>query len=139
MIDFFRTWLPQIIGYAERIVDGTLFKAWVEGDRSQISAFYSGELYEQVFGDLHSDGIEAEVDQRLAQHPHVAAAVHKFLLSLRTLDDWIEAHIDVGAWAPPEVATIFVSDEWRETEGSAAELVASANAAGFKTSDFDPS
>ena len=138
MIDFFRAWLPQIIGYAEHIVDETLHKAWVEGDRSQTSVFYSGELYEQVFGDLDSDSMEAEVDQRLEEHPKVASAVHKFLQSLRTLDEWIESNIDVDVWSPAEVATIFESEKWGETQRHALKLVNEGREAGFTSSDFDP-
>lgn len=138
MIDFFRTWLPQIIGYAEHIIDGTLYKAWMEGDRSQTSVFYSGELYEQVFGDLASDSMEAEVDQRLGGHSGVADAVHKFLQSLRALDEWIEANIAVDTWAPAEVATVFESNAWREVQQHAIGLVESAGQAGFSSSDFEP-
>jgi hypothetical protein len=55
MIDLFRTWLPQIIGYAEKVEDGSIKEAWVEGNLARTSVDYSGELYEQVFGDLDSD------------------------------------------------------------------------------------
>ena len=60
MIDLFRTWLPQIISYAEKVEDGTIQKAWAEGDRAGTSVYYSGELYEQVFEDLDSDSMLEE-------------------------------------------------------------------------------
>jgi hypothetical protein len=96
MIDLFRTWLPQIIGYAEAIQDGTLQRAWADSDRSRTSAYYSGELYEQVFGDLDSDSMLADARAALRAHPMVAEALERFLASLKRLDAWIEAHVDTS-------------------------------------------
>lgn len=144
MIDFHKAWLPQIIGYAETVTDGTLRTAWETGDTSQTSIYYSGELHEQVFGDLDADSMRWEMRSRLQDRPQIVEAVELFLYSLRRLDDWIECHVDTHTWGsgkaiPTSVSTIFSSSQWQETETSAARLVAAAEAAGFQSGDFDPS
>lgn len=144
MIDFYRTWLPQVIGYAEIVTDGTLRAAWETGNKSQTSTYYSGELHEQVFGDLDADTMRWEMRSRLQDRPQMVQAVELFLHSLRRLDVWIEGHVDTDTWGsgkaiPTSVSTIFASGEWQETEASAARLLAAAENAGFSSGDFDPS
>lgn len=142
MIDFFRTWLPQIIGYAEMVEDGTLQKAWAEGDRSRTSVHYSDELVEQVFGDLNADEMMWEARQQLKPHPTLAQALELFLHSLRRLDAWIEDHVDTAVWRegepiPPSVGSIFQSQEWWVAEKDAASVIAAARDAGFSSEDLD--
>ena len=144
MIDFFKTWLPEIIGYAEMVVDGTLRKAWETGDKSQTSTYYSGELDEQVFGDLNADDMRWEMRSRLRDQPGLVEAIELFLHSTRRLVEWAEHHVDTDTWGsgkaiPISVGTIFGSAEWRETETRAAQLLAAAEAAGFSKAAFDPS
>ena len=98
MIDFFKNWLPQIIGYAELVADGTLRRAWENPEQSQTSAYYSGELYEQVFGDLDAEAMLPEMRQRLHEQPALIAAIEALLRSLQRLDAWIEAHVDTDTW-----------------------------------------
>ena len=143
MIDFFKTWLPQIIGYAEMVADGTLRRAWETGDKSETSTYYSGELYEQVFGDLDADNMRVEMRSRLQDHVGLAEAIELFLHSFRRLDEWADHHVDTDTWGrgkvvPDNVRAIFQSDEWRDTETRAAQLIASAAAAGFSSGDFAP-
>ncbi len=143
MIDLFRTWLPQIIGYAEALEDGTLQKAWADGDRSSTSAYYSGELYEQVFGDLDADEMLEEARRALGAHPPLLRALDGFLCSLKRLDDWVEAHVDTGTWGrgetiPATVRSIFRSPEWQDAKSAAATLMSAAGEAGFSSKDFDP-
>jgi hypothetical protein len=143
MIDLFRTWLPQIIGYAEKVQDGTIRKAWAEGDRAGTSVYYSGELYEQVFGDLDSDSMSERGREALSAHPKVADCLERFLTTLKRLDDWIEAHVDTDEWGkgqriPTTVPRIFESQEWRNANSAAATLVAEAGEAGFTSKHFDP-
>lgn len=143
VIDFFRTWLPQIIGYAEMLQDDTLEKAWSEGDRSRTSIYYSGELYEQIFGDLHADEMMEEARLRLGQHPSLVAALDRFLGALKQLDNWIEAHVDTATWGkgeriPSGVRSIFQSPEWLGAQSNAADLVSASGLAGFSSEDFDP-
>lgn len=68
MIEVFRTWLPAIIGYGEAVENGVIQRAWANGDRSQTSAYYSGELYEQVFDDLASDSMLEDAQRALGTH-----------------------------------------------------------------------
>ena len=143
MIDLCRTWLPQIIGYAKALQDGTLQRAWAEGDRSSTSVYCSSELHEQVFGDLHADRMLEEARQSLAEHSPVVVALDEFLLSLKRLDEWVEAHVDTNVWSkgrtiPPSVHDIFNSQEWRDANSAASTLVAAAWEAGFGRNDFDP-
>lgn len=144
MIDFFKTWLPQIIGYAELVADGRLRKAWETGDKSQTSTYYSGELDEQVFGDLDADNMRWEMRSRLQDQPGLVEAIELFLHAIRRLVAWAGHHVEIDTWGsgkaiPISVSTIFGSEEWRETEASAAQLLTAAKAAGFSRSDFDPS
>ncbi len=143
MINFFKTWLPQIISYAELVSDGRLRQAWENPEQSLTSAYYSGELFEQVFGDLHAETILPEMRQRLHGQPDLIAAVEAFLRSLQRLDAWIEAHVDTAIWGkgksvPSNVTSIFKSDEWRDTRTDAKIVIAAADRAGFSSADFDP-
>lgn len=143
MIDLFRTWLPQIIGYARDLHDGTFERAWAEGDRSRTSVYYSGELFEQVFGDLDADNMKEAARQSLAVHPELVSALNDFLSSLKRLDGWIEANVDTGVWGegnsiPSNVSSIFKSKEWGEAHSAAANLVSVAGPVGFSGNDSDP-
>jgi hypothetical protein len=122
--------------------DDTLEKAWAEGDRSRTSVYYSGELYEQVFGGLDADNMMEEARLKLGQHPTIVAALDSFLRSLKRLDEWIEAHVDTDTWGkgqriPSGVRSIFQSQDWREAQSSAAALMSAAGEAGFSSTDFD--
>ena len=143
MIDFFRTWLPQIIGYAEMIADeGSLRKAWLRRDLSETSVYYPGELIEQVYGDLDSDNLKLEMAQRLAPHSSLVQAIEQFLHRMVVLDAWADANMDTKAWGegkvPADADYIFRSDEWRKLKEQGVRVVALAHAAGFRSSDFRP-
>lgn len=142
MIDFFKTWLPQIIGYAQMVADGTLKNAWETGDKSQTSTYYSGELEEQVFGDLDSDDMRCEMRLRLQHQAALIEAIELFLHSLRCLVMWADHHMETNVWGrgktiPASVSTIFGSEEWRETAMRAVQLLAAAEAAGFSRDAFE--
>jgi hypothetical protein len=143
VIDLFRTWLPQIVGYAEMLRDGTLERAWAEGDRSITSVYYSGELSEQVFGDHHADTMLVEARRSLGAQPAVVKALDGFLLALKRLDDWIEVHVDTTEWGkaqiiPASVRDIFDAQEWWDANSAADALVTAAGEAGFRQADWDP-
>jgi hypothetical protein len=143
MIDFFKGWLPQIISYAEMVSDGTLRNAWENGDTSQTSTYYSGELDEQLFGDLHFRERQGEMRSLLKDQPQLIDALDLFLLSVSRLIEWADHHVDTETWGkgqvvPSNVTEIFRSEEWVETETRASQLLAAAEAAGFSSSDFDP-
>lgn len=144
MIDVFKTWLPVIISYAEMIADGTLRRAWETGDTSLTSTYFSGELDEQVFGDLHADTMRWEMRAKLADQPGLVEAVELFLHSLRRLVAWADTHVDTQTWGqgktiPASVSTIFRSEEWHDARTQAASLIVAAKKAGFSSEDFDPS
>jgi hypothetical protein len=140
MIDLFRTWLPQIIGVAEDFATGRLERTWRTGERCT-SAYYSGELYEQVFGDLHADAMLEEARLALAPHPALIEALAGFLGSLKRLDEWIEAQVDTKTWGkgqviPAEVSSIFDTEKWRTAQACSASLVSSASETGFSSRDL---
>lgn len=142
MLDLFRTWLPQIIGYAQLIHDGTVQRAWATGERAQTSVYYSGELYEQVFGDLDSDRMLDEGRAALGAHPQLVEALEHFLTCLKRLDAWIEARVDTLEWGkgqamPIGVPEIFAAREWDEAQSAGGALVAVAAEAGFSSKDFE--
>lgn len=132
-----------MIGYAEAVHEGTLEKAWATGDRSSISVYYSGELDQQVFGDLDSDNMIAEARDGLEQHPLLVGALDGFLPSSKRLDAWIEEHVDTETWGrgeliPTGVGSIFRSSEWSNIQTRAATLLSAAQEAGYSSKDFDP-
>jgi hypothetical protein len=142
MIDLLRTWLPQIIGYAEVISDDTLQKAWADGDRLSTSAYCSDELHAHVFDDLDADNMLDEARLRLREHPSLVNALDQFLLALRRLDEWIEAHVDTDVWArqeaiPASVRDVFYAQEWRDTLSAAAAVLLAAEQGGFSSEDLD--
>ena len=131
-----------MIGYAEALQDGTVESAWAEGDRSSTSVYYNGELYEQVFGALHADSMLEEARRSLGTQSPVVDALDSFLLALKRLDEWIEAHVDTKEWGkgqtiPASVRTIFDAQEWRDAHSAAGALVAAADQAGFRRADWD--
>jgi hypothetical protein len=141
MIDLLRTWLPQIIGTAEDVQSGRLEMAWSQGKRGS-AAYYSGELYVQIFGDLDADTMLDEARVTLAPHPALIEALATFLGSLKRLDEWIEGHVDTETWGkgqsvPSEVAAIFQTDEWRTVQAWAASLTSVASGAGFSSRDLE--
>ena len=143
MIYLYRIWLPQIVGYADSVLDGTFEKAWAEGDQSRTSVHYSDELFSQVFGDLDAETHMEEARQTLGMHPNLVSALSHFLCSLRQLEEWIEVHVDTVTWRqgeiiPANVVAIFCSREWGEAQSAAASLVSAALEAGFSADDFDP-
>mgnify|MGYP001792877675 CR=1 FL=1 len=144
MIDLRKVWLPQIIGYAEIVADGTLRRAWQEGDSSQTSVYYSDELYEQVFEDLDADSMRLKMRFELQDQPKVVERVEAFLHSIDRLVSWADTHVDTETWGlgktiPPNVSAIFRSKEWHETKFQAAQLLLIAEEAGLNSDDFDPS
>jgi len=143
MIDFFRTWLPGIIGYAEMISEeGSLRKAWLRRDLSETSVYYPGELIEQVFGDLDADNMKLEMAECLAPHPLLVQAIEQFLHRMVVLDAWADANMDTKAWGEGKVLAdgddIFRSDAWSNLREQAVKVVALAHGAGFWSTDFGP-
>ncbi|KPF82441.1 hypothetical protein IP78_03790 [Brevundimonas sp. AAP58] len=142
MIDFFKTWLPQIISYAELVSDGRLRRTWEAGSQ-ETSAYYTGELDEQVFGDLQSEDIDKELAIHLTDHPNLAASIQSFLRSLGELILKADRDLDVERWGSrkldtAEVQAIFEWEEWRATEACANDVLAQASLAGFSSRDFEP-
>lgn len=142
MIDFFKTWLPQIISYAQLVSDGRLRRTWESGSK-ETSAYYSGELDEQVFGDLQSEDIAKGLATYLTDHPNLVAAIQSFLQSLGELIRKADRDMDVERWGSGKLDTakvqaIFEWDEWRTIEACANDVLAQASLAGFSSRDFEP-
>ena len=90
MIDFHEVWLPQILRYADFVLDQEgLRRAWIGRNLSETSVSDFAELYEQVFDDLDSFAFVGRIDRFLPDRPEQAAAVEDFL---RALDAVNEAH-----------------------------------------------
>ena len=131
---FFRTWLPQIIGYAEMVDEETVLrKAWVKGDRSKTSVYYPGELISQL-DDLTAP-VRDDIDARLADCRPLALCIRSFLHSAETLWFAAEATMDVQSWGEGRQIAgakgIFSSHEWRKLQDHARQLIVLARAAGF--------
>lgn len=111
----FQTWLSQIVGYCQFIVDESgVRKSWIEGDFSQTSVTGFDELYEQVFDDLDSDDCEKMMISNLSDFPLKAGAVSGFLSELRRINLIIENNEDLQ---PPDA--LLSSSEWRRVVVSA--------------------
>jgi hypothetical protein len=111
----FQTWLSQIIGYCQFIVDELgIRKSWVDGDFSQTSVTGFDELYEQVFDDLDSDACEKMMISNLSEFPLKADAVSRFLSEMRRINLIIESNEGLQS---PDV--LLSSSEWRRVVVSA--------------------
>jgi hypothetical protein len=137
---FYRLWLPEIIGYAEMIVRETdLRNAWVKGDKSRTSAYYPGELVQQIH-DLTGAVLE-EIAVRLASDAPLIEAIENFLGSVDCLWFSAEATMDVETWGKgrpiANAESIFKSREWLKLQDDARQLVVLANAAGFRSNDHE--
>jgi hypothetical protein len=111
----FQTWLSQIVGYCQFIVDESgVRKSWIEGDFSQTSVTGFDELYEQVFDDLDSDDCEKMMISNLSDFPLKAGAVSGFLSELRRINLIIENNEDLQ---PADA--LLSSSEWRRVVVSA--------------------
>ena len=87
MISFRETWLPQILGYCELVCDDLkIRRAWINHDTSATSVTSFDELYEQIFGDLDSDRLQAELPVLLNDADVMQHAIHDFLEALRASD-----------------------------------------------------
>jgi hypothetical protein len=87
----FKTWLPQIIGYCQLVVDAEgLERAWVDGDFSLTSVTDFDELYEQIFDDLDSDNIEKELTTYLSNDVTARKKISDFLSALRVVNIYRE-------------------------------------------------
>jgi len=143
-VDFFHTWLPQILGTCELISqEDQLRRAWGEGDLSGTSVYYPGELIEQIFGDWDIEEAREQLSRHLAHRPDLAAAITEFLESLLKLEAWLQAHLPMREWAkagarPTEAAIVFASDAWRILEERAAKVLKLAQEANYSSSDFYP-
>ncbi len=143
VLDLFRHWLPQIIGYAEAFQDGTLAEAWAETGHSRTSAYYSGELFEQIFGDLHAESMICEARSSLGTQTPLIAELERFIVALKQLEIWIETHVDTATWGkgrtiPSSIRNIFTSKQWCEALSASRYLISAAEQSGYGSKDFRP-
>lgn len=86
MIEF-RTWLPQIVGYCEFVIDDVgVRQAWVNHDFSKTSVTNFDELYEQIFDDLDGENFVANLHRYLPHSERMRNAIAGFFASLRGVD-----------------------------------------------------
>jgi len=98
----FATWLDQMIRYCRFVADdAALRRAWIGGDFSSTSLTDFDELFEQVFDDLDSDGVERELDQHLPDDDAGKEALGQFLQALRAADE--QRRHDIRLLQPSEL------------------------------------
>lgn len=138
MIDFLRVWLPQIIRYAELVVEeDVLRRSWLEFNSNETSVTNPDEMIVQVFDDLDAEELVKEAPSQLEAHPELVAALQAFLDRLM---DWNGD--ESGSWnirpLPAITPDVFESETWRRLRQEAERLLAAAERAGFSSSDFAP-
>ena len=117
MIDFHRVWLPQILGFATLIADEGLEADWIRGDTSRTRFASLQELYEQVFEDLESHAIVAELERHLPGRVDRQEALASFLRAVT------HAHLQVAANPQlREPRRLFASRSWLHLRGAAEAL-----------------
>lgn len=120
MIDFHKTWLPQIVGYCEMIAaETTLRRVWIERDASISSVVNFDELYEQIFDDLDSDAVEQQLQVVLAEQEDLRTALRTFLASLRRIDGQRTQRPELS-----DSSVLLSSPEWREVKQAAVAAIA---------------
>lgn len=117
MIEF-KTWLPQIVGYCEFIVnDIKLRQAWVKHDFSETSVTDFDELYEQLFDDLDADYFSHNLREQLPNSEQMATSVANFITSLHEFDRARNENselldpttaLDSGQWKPVRSSALAV-------------------------------
>jgi hypothetical protein len=86
MIEF-KTWLPQIVGYCEFVVDDMrLRQAWINRDFSKTSVTDFDELYEQVFDDLDASHFAMNLQRYLPNSGRMATTIADFVATLQATD-----------------------------------------------------
>lgn len=134
MTEFFKGWLPEMIGYAELIADKTaLQKAWLERDFSQTSVINPGELFSQLFDGPPVAEIRQDLDKHLSAYPALGDALHSFLDALLGLQDWLTSQKP-----RPANASVLASDHWQMVRDEARAVLKFSKSAGFNSKDFGP-
>lgn len=114
MIEF-ETWLPQIVGYCEFVVDDMrLRQAWIKRDFSDTSVTDFDELYEQVFDDLDANHFAANLHRHLPNSERIATTVGDFIAMLQKMD-----RIRTGNPALLDAVVLLDSDQWQLVRNSA--------------------
>ena len=86
MIEF-KTWLPQIVGYCEFVVDDMkLRQAWIKRDFSETSVTDFDELYEQVFDDLDASHFAMHLLRYLPNSERMATTIADFVATLQATE-----------------------------------------------------
>jgi hypothetical protein len=115
----FDTWLSQIVIYCRFVLDTVgLRRAWVEGDALRTSVTGFDELYEQIFDDLDSDGMERQLAMQLSNDSAARQALSGFLESLRNVGDLRQTRSELQS-----AAALIRSPEWQNVERAAREVL----------------
>lgn len=130
MIDFFSTWLPTLIGYAELIAEEQgLRNAWLHRDTTGTPIASYEELAIQILDDMDSRSMRSELGVHLVDHPSLKRELEDFLDGLVALDTWVEA-------SSCDDREILKSDQWRHLRESAGRVVSVANRHGYESSEI---
>jgi hypothetical protein len=117
MLDFDRVWLPQILGFASLVADERVEADWIRGDTSRTRVASLQELYEQVFEDLDSAAVAAELHRHLPGRVDRQEALASFLRAIT------HAHLQVEA--NPRLRDprrLFATRSWLHLRGAAEAL-----------------
>ncbi|WP_157084913.1 hypothetical protein [Hydrogenophaga palleronii] len=114
MIEF-ETWLPQIVGYCELVVDDMrLRQAWIKRDFSKTSVTDFDELYEQVFDDLDANYFAVNLYRYLPNSGRMTTGIADFIKMLQETDRVRTENPDLL-----DASLLLDSDQWRLVRNSA--------------------
>lgn len=119
MIDF-KTWLPQIVGYCELVVDDMMLRrAWIEHDFTETSVTDFDELYEQVFDDLDAGHFAANLHTHLPNSERMATTIAEFIETLQEMDQ-----VRTESSALRNASSLLNSGQWQLVRKSAFSVLA---------------
>lgn len=128
MIDLKNIWAPQIIAYAEIILDhDVIYNCWVLGRRDFTSVTSFDEMIEQIFDDLDSEHSLDRARSSSILPKELVDAISDFLSAIKDVD----AAVERAGWSDaPE--SILASRLWQVAIDRANSLAGAAAKVGFK-------
>lgn len=131
-MDFRSNWLPQILGYAEFIVDrDTVYDAWVKEETLRTSIISVHEMFDQMFDDFIDNDILENIANYLPENDTFSSEIAKFIDCTISLEHWVT---DQGDDVLPE--DVLASVPWLNLSEQAKILLKEANRSGFFSTDF---
>lgn len=110
-----KTWLRQIVGYCEFVVDDMrLRQAWIKRDFSETSVTDFDELYEQIFDDLDASHFAENLHRHLPNSERMATTIADFIATLQEMDRVRMENTDLL-----DASVLLDSDQWQLVRKSA--------------------